>query len=45
MKSATKRSRGASYSSRGAPIWAMRAFDMTMIRSETASASCWSCVT
>ncbi len=44
-KSATKRLTGASYSSRGVPLWAIAAWSITMMRSETASASCWSCVT
>jgi iron(III) transport system ATP-binding protein len=36
---------GASYSSRGAPICAMMPWFITMILSDTASASLWSCVT
>ena len=45
MKSATKWLFGRSYNERGVPSWAMRAVFITMIRSETASASSWSCVT
>ena len=37
--------RRRSYSSRGVPCCAIRALLMTMMRSETASASSWSCVT
>ena len=45
MKSATNRLAGSRYSSPGVPCWAITAWSMTMIASDTASASSWSWVT